>query len=123
MATTGVTDPTPRTPVVPADSAPPAREPVAQPEVVETTQTTITGCLVADDDTFRLKNTSGTDAPKSRSWKSGFLRKRSATITLVDAGLSLHLAEHVGERVAVTGALTDRELRPRSVRRIAASCD
>ena len=39
---------------------------------------TLTGCLERDDETFRLKNTTGDDAPKARSWRSGFLRKRAA---------------------------------------------
>jgi hypothetical protein len=30
---------------------------------------TITGCLEVDNDTFRIKDTSGADAPTSRSWK------------------------------------------------------
>lgn len=128
-----VNEPAPRTPaaslVTPALPAAspvtiPRAEPAANAEVEDSVvQTTITGCLVSDDDTYRLKNTSGVDAPKSRSWKSGFLRKRSAAITLVDPSPSLHLTDHVGERVAVTGTLTDRDLRPRSVRRVAGSCD
>src|SRR5438552_2533587 len=33
---------------------------------------TITGCLEKHGDGFQLKDTSGADAPKARSWKSGF---------------------------------------------------
>ena len=83
---------------------------------------TITGCLELDNDTFRLKDTTGADAPKSRSWKSGFLKKGQAKIELV-AVPGTNLAGQVGRRVSVTGMLDDREMQVRSVRRLAASCD
>jgi hypothetical protein len=84
---------------------------------------TITGCLERDDDTFRLKDTTGADAPRLRSWKSGFLKKDSASIGVVDAADGLKLSDHVGQRISVTGLLVDREMRVRSLRRVAASCD
>jgi len=84
---------------------------------------TITGCLERDEETFWLKNVSGADAPKSRSWKSGFLKKRSSPIELMDPTSALRLRGYVGERIAATGVLTNRELRARSVRRVAGSCN
>ena len=78
---------------------------------------TITGCLETDDETFRLNDTEGSDAPKSRSWKTGFLKKRPATIAVVDAN-GVGLPAHVGQRVALTGLLVDRDMRVRSLRRI-----
>lgn len=84
---------------------------------------TLTGCLVQTDDTFRLKDTAGTGAPKARSWKSGFLKKGSASVEVVDAAHALTLANHVGRRVSVTGTLVDREMRVRSLRRVGASCE
>jgi hypothetical protein len=84
---------------------------------------TITGCLEADDEAFRLKDTTGTGAPKSRSWRTGFLTKRPAAIAVVvDAPSGIRLPAHVGERVALTGKLVDREMQVRSLRRLA-SCD
>jgi hypothetical protein len=83
---------------------------------------TITGCLERADETFRLKDTAGVDAPKSRSWKSGFLKKGSASIEVVDAANRLRLPDHVGRRVSVTGTLVDREMQIRSLQRVAASC-
>ena len=94
----------------------------AQHEVATPTPVTITGCLERDDETFRLKNTSGADAPRSRSWKSAFLKKGSAPVEVVDASKRLKLTNHVGQRVSVTGTLSDGEMRVRSMRRIAASC-
>ena len=84
---------------------------------------TITGCLEREDDGFRLKNTSGNDAPKSRSWRSGFLKKGAASVDLVDPPKKLRLSEHVGERVSMTGVLVDRDLQVRSMHRVASSCN
>jgi len=87
---------------------------------------TITGCLEQSGDgaeVFRLTDTSGTDTPKARSWKSGFLKKGPAPIGVVDTGHSLNLAGYVGQRVTVSGSLEDREMHARSLRRVATSCD
>jgi hypothetical protein len=83
---------------------------------------TITGCLEQNDETFRLKDAAGADVPKSRSWKSGFLKKGAASIHVVDAAHRVKLTDHVGERVSVTGKLVDREMQVRSLQRVAASC-
>jgi hypothetical protein len=83
---------------------------------------TITGCLERDEDTFWLKNASG-DVPTSRSWKTGFLRKRSPRIELVGGPGAGALSAHVGQRVAASGTLVDHELRANSVRRVAVTCD
>jgi hypothetical protein len=84
---------------------------------------TLTGCLEQDDDVFRLKDAEGLNAPKSRSWKSGFLKKKSAKVEVVDASSRLRLKNHVGRRVSVTGMLYERELLANSVKRVAASCN
>ena len=83
---------------------------------------TIAGCLAQDGNTFRLKDTTGAYAPRSRSWKSAFLRKSSSPVGIVDASRRLRLKSHVGERVSVTGRLVDGEMRVRSLRRVASSC-
>jgi hypothetical protein len=70
-----------------------------------------------------MKNVEGTDAPKARSWKSGFLKKGTARIEVMDASNRLKLADHVGERVSISGMLADRELQGRSLRRVASSCE
>lgn len=84
---------------------------------------TITGCLEQKDETFRLKDTDGVDAPKSRNWKTGFLTKHSAALNLVDQRNRNRLANHVGERVSITGMLSERELEVRSLSRVAMSCE
>jgi hypothetical protein len=83
---------------------------------------TITGCLERDSDSFRLKDTTGQNAPKARSWKSGFLKKGSASVDVVDAANKVKLPTHVGQRVSVTGMLVDREMQVRSLQRVATSC-
>lgn len=107
---------------VPAAPTPAAAAAPASP-VENAAVTTIQGCLQAGDDTFWLKDTSGTDTPKSRSWKSGFLKKRPASIEMVDAGSGLRLSSYVGQRVAATGTMTDRRMRAHSLHTVAASCD
>jgi hypothetical protein len=83
---------------------------------------TLTGCLERDAETFRLKDTAGDNAPKSRSWKSGFLKKGSASIHVMDTANRMKLPSHVGQRVTVTGTLVDREMQVRSLQRVSASC-
>jgi hypothetical protein len=81
----------------------------------------IEGCLEQTGVTFRLKDTSGADAPKKRSWKSGFLKKGSRPVDVVD--WNNRLKDHVGERVTVSGMFVDGEMHVRTLRRIAASCN
>jgi hypothetical protein len=70
-----------------------------------------------------LKDTSGVDAAKSRSWKSGFFKKSAASIEIVDGANRLQLPTHVGQRVSVTGLLVDREMQGRTLKRVAAACN
>ena len=83
---------------------------------------TITGCLERNDAAYWIKDASGADAPKSRSWKSGFLKKSPAPIGVVDASHALRLGDYVGRRVSLTGTLIDRQMQARSLRRLASSC-
>ena len=113
---------TPARTAVNASAAAPSATAVPGSSPALSATVTITGCLERSDKGFRLKNTSGADAPKSRSWKSGFLKKGAASVDVVDTSHTLALNSHVGHRVAVSGPLTDREMRAESVQRIAASC-
>ena len=105
-----------------AEAIVPTAESPAKPSVVKSTPVTITGCLERDDQTFRLKDTDGANAPKSRSWKTGFLKKGSASIEVVDAANRLKLNDHVGQRVSLTGILVDREMQARLLQRVSPSC-
>jgi len=91
---------------------------VAAPQVV-----TLTGCLEEKNDTFRLKDTDGTDAPKSRSWKTLGMTKHASTLTLVDGTKRMKLGSHVGERVSVTGTLVEKEIQLKSMKSVGGSCD
>ena len=83
---------------------------------------TLTGCLARSDNAFRLNDTTGVNVPKARSWKSGFLTKRSASIAIVPDSSELPLAKHIGSRVTLSGTLIDREMRVRTLRRVSSSC-
>lgn len=121
-----------RAPAVQTAAKPAAVVPAAQPAAVDSkapaeaedsAPVTITGCLERDGVTFWLKDTSGVpDAAKARSWKSGFLKKRSSRVGVVSATNAVRLPNYVGERVAATGAFMDGQMRARSMRRLAASC-
>lgn len=103
--------------------------PTAKPETdasktsaANTAPVTIYGCLERSNETYRLTDTDGADAPKARSWKSGFLKKSTATVEVVDPGNRMRLSSHVGHRVGVTGTLSERQLQARSIRKISSSC-
>jgi hypothetical protein len=115
--------------VVPASAVVVAPDSMAKPEsdaaktsAVNSAPVTIFGCLERSNDTYRLTDTDGVDAPKARSWRSAFLKKGAATVEVVDPGNRTHLSSQVGHRVGVTGTLTERQLQVRSIRRISSSC-
>lgn len=110
----------------PAVKSPPkaaAIELVAKPAPENDPAVTITGCLELEPESFWLKDTSGTGTPTARSWRSAFLRKRPARIELVDATNALPLLAYVGQRVAATGLLVNREMQTRSLYRVGGSCN
>jgi hypothetical protein len=108
-----------------ATIAPIAPAPVADAADATPQTVTITGCLeVRDsDEQFRLTDTDGASAPKSRSWKTGFLKKRPAAVNLVGGVNAQSLERQVGKRVAVTGVQADRDMTVRSVRVVSSSCN
>jgi hypothetical protein len=86
---------------------------------------TIMGCLETSTsgDEYRLTDTEGADAPKSRGWRTGFLKERTVPVALVEAPDRVPLESSVGKRVAATGLLASRELRVSALRVVDASCD
>ena len=108
-----VTDPEPARPTTPSSLT------EAEPQEA---RVTITGCLEQADELFRLKDTRGTDAPKARNWRWGFLKKGPASVQVVDGATSVRLRDHVGQRVIVTGLLVDRAMQVRSLQRVSSSC-
>lgn len=104
--------------------APPAPASVSS-GTAGTTSVTITGCLEisVNQDEFRLTDTEGVYAPRSRSWRTGFLKKRSASVTLVEPPDRLALQTHVGRRVAATGLLTSHDLKVSALRVVGPRCN
>jgi hypothetical protein len=100
-----------------ADAVATAGRAQAQPPV------TVTGCLETHHDGYRLKDASGGDIHGGRSWKSGFLKKGSPSVDLVDGSNKLKLHDHVGQRVSVTGTLEDKEMQARSMKTVASDCN
>ena len=100
-----------------------ARDEDAHPVVAAAADDTVTisGCLDFDGKSAWLKDSSGVDAPRARSWRSGFLKKRSSRIALVDGPTSAEAYD--GRLVSVTGVLVDREMRVSSLRPIAGDCE
>jgi type IV secretory pathway VirB10-like protein len=86
---------------------------------------TLTGCLemTVNRDAFRLSDTDGDAAPRSRSWRTAFIKKRTTPVALIEAPDPHGLQVEVGKRVAATGLLIDREMKVSSVRVVGASCD
>ena len=101
-----------------------ADPPFVSPDPAAPGTVTVTGCLEnSGNNAFRLSDTEGADAPRSRSWRSGFLRKRSTSVELVAPPDPYTLKTEVGHRIAATGQLTSRELRVTSVQVIGARCN
>jgi len=101
-------------------------EPAVVPEAAAAPGTvTITGCLEVsvNEDRFRLTDTDGLEAPKSRSWRTGFLKKQSTAVALVEPPDPHSLRTQIGQRVAATGVLTSHDLRVTSLRATGARCD
>jgi hypothetical protein len=109
----------------PADPEPEPSVSAAATEAAAFPSVTITGCLETsgDETEFRLTGTEGADAPKSRSWRTAFLKKRTAPVALVEPPDQHPLQMEVGKRVAATGLLTGRSLTVNSLRVIAPSCN
>src|SRR5262245_19253029 len=97
----------------------------ASTESVGPPPVTLTGCLemTVNRDEFRLSDPDGAYAPRSRSWRTGFLTKRPTPVALVDAPDPYGLQRQVGKRVAATGQLVDREMKVSSVRVVGSSCE
>ena len=106
----------------PVDTASATEADASKTSAANTVPVTIFGCLERSNDGYRLTDTDGADAPKARSWKTGFLKKGAASVEVVDPANHGRLSSQVGHRVGVTGTLTDRQLQVRSLRRISSSC-
>jgi hypothetical protein len=109
--------------VAPAKTAP-AKAAAAKVAVAPVeTGDTLTGCLETDGTSYRIADVEGNQAPKGRSWKTGFITKRAKAIEVVGASSSLNLEGHVGHRISVVGTRDgETHFRARSIKQLAASC-
>ena len=99
----------------------PARVVAAPVAVVPVDPNTVTmiGCLESDGSKYRLADVQGNQAPKGRSWKTGFVTKKTKNIDLVGAPASLKLQDHVGRKVSVSGLKDDdTHLKARTIRQL-----
>lgn len=102
---------------------------VAQKSATKSTESsnpsvTVSGCLQADGKAFKLTDVKGPQAPKGRSWKTGFIKKTTKNnVEVVSASSNVKLMDHVGRQVTVVGVTADDDqIKATSIKRMAASC-
>lgn len=101
----------------------PTKAPTAQEQADARNSITLTGCLEADGRKFVLTDLEGKQAPKGRSWKTGFITKRTKAVEVVGNSSSVKLGDHLGHRVSVVGVKDgDTHVRARSIKQLATSC-
>jgi hypothetical protein len=84
---------------------------------------TLTGCLEADGAKYKLTDLQGTQAPKGRSWKTGFITKKTKDVEVVGTSSSLKLKDHVGHKISVVGVKDgETHFKARSIKQLAGSC-
>ena len=99
----------------------PAKVAAAPVAVVPVDPNTVTmiGCLESDGSNYRLADVQGNQAPKGRSWKTGFITKKTKNIDLVGAPASLKLQDHIGRKVSVSGLKDDdTHLKARTIKQL-----
>ncbi|MBI2220614.1 MAG: hypothetical protein HYU53_05345 [Acidobacteria bacterium] len=84
---------------------------------------TFVGCLRSADHgaRFMLTDITGPNAPRARSWKTGFITRRSVSMT-VTSGRSIKLRDSVGKLVRITGRRAGDDLHAESLAFAGAIC-
>lgn len=86
-------------------------------------EATLTGCLRADGTKYMLTDIQGKQAPKGRSWKTGFIAKTAKDVEVTGASTTLRLKEQVGHKITVVGLKDgDSHLKARTVRQVPGIC-
>ena len=84
---------------------------------------TMNGCLREDGGKFVLTGLKGDQAPKGRSWKTGYIVKAKKDVVVTPASGGVKLKDHVGRQVTIAGLTNGcTKVTARSIRRFAASC-
>ena len=95
-----------------------AEKPAPKPAPV-----TLTGCLRADGDHYRLTDLQGENVPTSRSWKRGYLKKSTRDYEVTSGASGVKLKDHVNHQVTLTGtAETGWQLKARTLKHVSPSC-
>lgn len=83
---------------------------------------TYVGCLRAEEagERFMLTEISGPNAPRSRSWKTGFITKRTMDVEV--AGPRKKLTQNVGRLVRITGRRSGHDIVAHSITYAGATC-
>ena len=116
---------TPPKAAAPAKAAPakPAPAKAAAPEAEPKDSVTLTGCLQADGSKYMLRDLEGTQAPKGRSWKTGFITKKAKDVEVTGASSTLKLSDYRGHKVSVVGVKDGQtHMKARSIKQLAKSC-
>lgn len=83
---------------------------------------TMNGCLREDGSKFVLTGLKGDQAPKGRSWKTGYILKAKKNVVVTPAN-GVKLKDHVGRQVTISGVTNGgTKMTARSIRRVAVSC-
>lgn len=83
---------------------------------------TYVGCLRADHgQKFMLTDIGGKNAPKARSWKTGFILKRPANVEVVGTK-GMKLKDHVNHTVQVTGHKSGGHVNAESLKLVGSTC-
>jgi hypothetical protein len=86
-------------------------------------EATLTGCLRADGTKYMLTDIQGKQAPKGRSWKTGFIAKTAKNVEVTGTSTTLRLKEQVGHKITVVGLKDgDSHLKARTVRQVPGIC-
>lgn len=110
-------------------TAPPAKPKVAAKAAAPAKAapaSTLTGCLQTDGARYVLTDLTDRPAPKTRTWKTAFITKRSkrVEIEIVGASASVKLKDQVGHKVAIVGT-EDGEahmMTARSIKLVSRTC-
>jgi hypothetical protein len=117
-----------------AQSKPPAKAPAKASSAkpipakatvvpVEAGSITLTGCLHADGAKYMLTDPEGPKAEKGRSWKTGFITKKSKDVEVVAASTSMKLRDFRGHKVSVVGVKDgEAHLKARTIKQLAGFC-
>ena len=90
---------------------------------VEAGSITLTGCLQADGRKYMLTDPEGPKAEKGRSWKTGFITKKSKDVEVVAASTSMKLGDFRGHKVSVVGVKDGQaHLKARTIKQLTGSC-